>query len=272
MNGCFYLRIRRIPPGLSAGTLGIHVWSVDVQDCWRLDQVTAVDRYRTCGGPRERLLMNGAHSLSDVELIAILLGTGSVTEPVGVVAARLLDAVGGLEQLQQLSIGAMVSQVGVGPTKACRLQAAIELGRRAVARPLSRGERISCSKDVYEAFYPLLAKENREHFIAIALDTKNRPIAENEIAVGGLNICAMEPADIFRVLLRETSSAAVLVHNHPSGEPSPSIDDVAFTRRIRRAGQLLGIQILDHIIIGEQGYFSFLDSGLIPHRSDFQKA
>ncbi len=217
----------------------------------------------TCTGPRERLVISGAQSLGDAELLAVVLGTGSAGEPVSVLAARLLEAAGGLENLDQMGVRGMSQYVGIGPSKACRVEAAFELGRRAAARPLWRGEPITCSRDIEAALRPRLAKASREHFIAIALDARNRPVAEVEVAVGGLNACTVRPADVFGPMLRRCSAAVVLVHNHPSGEPSPSPQDIAFTQRLRRAGNLMGIQVVDHIILGELGYFSFLDAGLL---------
>ncbi|MBN1654331.1 MAG: DNA repair protein RadC [Deltaproteobacteria bacterium] len=220
------------------------------------------DLYQTRIGPRERLALNGAESLGDADLIAVLLGTGSASEPVAILAAKLLEAAGGLERLHNLGVGTMSQQTGIGLSKACRLQAAIEIGKRIASRPYQRGKAVTCSKDVDHAMRPRLAKATREHFWAIALDTKSRPIAEIEIAVGGLSSCTIKPADIFRAVLRELSSKIVVVHNHPSGEPTPSTEDVTFTRRLKQAGEVIGIQLVDHIIIAEQGYFSFLDSGL----------
>src|SRR5690606_18345940 len=118
-------------------------------------------------------------------------------------------------------------------------------------------------RDVDAAMRPRLANADVEHFIAIALDAKNRPVAEISIARGGLAACPVSPADVFRALLREAAAGVVFVHNHPSGEPSPSAEDVALTDRLRRAGELLGVTVLDHVIIGREGYFSFLDAGLL---------
>ncbi len=221
------------------------------------------DNHQPRFGPREQLAMNGADSLGDADLVAVILGTGSATEPVAVLAAKLLAKTGGLERLDRLGVGLMSQQPGIGLSKACRIQAAIELGKRMATRPYQRGRAVTCSKDIDDAMRARLAKATREHFWAIALDTKSRPIAEIEIAVGGLSACTIKPADIFRAILRELSSKVVVVHNHPSGEPSPSTEDVAFTRRLAQAGDVLGIHVLDHIIIAEQGYFSFLDSGLL---------
>lgn len=207
--------------------------------------------------------MHGAASLSDADLIAVLLGTGSPGEPVLVAAARLLSAAGGLTSLHRLGIAALSAQPGIGFTKACRVRAAVELGRRLQGTPLWRGRRIQCSRDVHEAMAPRLAQASQERFVALALDARHRPLAEIDIACGGLTSCSVSPSDVFRAVLREAAAAVVFVHNHPSGEPTPSDDDVAITARLRRAGTLLGIDVIDHVIIAADGYFSFVDAGLM---------
>src|SRR5690606_21920591 len=136
-------------------------------------------------GPRERMRAVGTEGLSDAELLAVLLGTGARSEPVGVLASRVLHELGGLAALSRVGPGALERVAGVGPTKASRIVAAVELGRRVVTRPLARGARIGSSRDVDAALRPRLADADVEHFIAIALDAKNRPIGELEIARGG---------------------------------------------------------------------------------------
>jgi DNA repair protein RadC len=214
-------------------------------------------------GPRERLLLHGRAALSDVELIAILLGTGTRAAPVGVVAARLLDYAGGVPGLGRLSAAELETQPGIGTTKACRLLAALELGTRAQLRPLERRRAITSSRDVAAALSPRFVAEQREHFIALALDAKNHPLAELPVAVGGIAACSVAPADVFRPVLRAAAVSVLFVHNHPSGDPAPSEADLAITQRLCRAGQLLGVQVLDHVILGRDGYFSFLDAGLM---------
>ncbi|MCA9604445.1 MAG: DNA repair protein RadC [Myxococcales bacterium] len=214
-------------------------------------------------GPRERLRALGPSRLSTAELVALLLGTGTTREPVTVLASRILHDAGGLEGLTRLGPGGLEQLGGLGPTKAARLVAAVELGRRVVERPLTRRTRIGSSRDVDAAYRPRLADLDQELFCAVALDAKSRPVREIEIARGGLSACAVAPADVFRALIREAAASVIVVHNHPSGEPTPSAEDVALTERLARAGELLGIRLLDHVVIGREGYFSFLDAGLI---------
>ena len=214
-------------------------------------------------GPRERLMLRGEQSLSDEELLAVLLGTGSIGEPVRVVAARLLHDLGGPGGLRRAGVATLSRQSGVGPIKACRIRAALELGARASSQPLTPREPVRSSKDVYAALGPRLASAEREHFYALALDAKHRPLAEILLAIGGLTACGVAPADLFRAVLREPAAAVVLVHNHPSGDPAPSDDDVVLTRKLAAAGALLGLSVVDHVIIGRDGYFSFTDAGLL---------
>jgi len=207
--------------------------------------------------------MHGAASLSDAELLAVLLGTGSSAESVHVLAARVLEWAGGVRALAELHATELEAQTGIGQGKAGRLLAAIELGARACSRPLHRQCAITSSRDVYTALRVRVRAEAREHFFAIALDAKNRPVAEIEVAVGGLASCCVSPSDVFRPVLRAAAVGVIFAHNHPSGEASPSEQDVDVTQRLCQAGQLLGVQVLDHLILGESGYFSFLDNGLL---------
>lgn len=214
-------------------------------------------------GPRERLAMHGHSILSDAELLAVLLGTGAPAQPVEVVAVRLLERAGTLQALGRCSYAQLRTQTGVGATKACRLLAAFELGRRALCRPLEPGRPLLSSRDVDAALRPRFAGETREHFLAIALDVKNQPVAELSIAIGGLAACAITPADVFRQVLRVAAVSVIFVHNHPSGDPTPSEADLAITERLCRAGELLGVYVVDHVVLGAEESFSFADAGLM---------
>lgn len=230
-----------------------------------------MDRQDTARGleaanrPRERLQMYGADSLSDSELIAIVLGTGHRDQPVQVLASRLLEHAGSLHGIANSHLQGLP---GLGPGKASRLLAALELGARAVARPLNAQRPIRSSRDVHAALGPSLRGRDHERFLAVALDAKNRPIRQVVVAVGGVSSCGLTPAEAFRPILREAAAGALFVHNHPSGEPSPSDDDVSMTRRLCATGELLGVRVLDHVIIAGARYFSFLDAGLLHAGSD----
>ncbi|MFW6050566.1 MAG: RadC family protein [Myxococcota bacterium] len=214
-------------------------------------------------GPRERLLRVGPEALSDAELIALLFGTGSTELPVTELAGRVLAEAGGLSGLERMGAGQLAKARGVGVGKACRVVAALEIGRRVACRPLEPGAKLASSQDVDAAVRARLARAQVEQFLAIPLDAKNRAMGELRLAMGGLTACPVAPADVFRALLREAAAAVVFVHNHPSGEPSPSPEDVALTERLRQAGDLLGVRVVDHVIVGREGYFSFLDAGLL---------
>jgi DNA repair protein RadC len=214
-------------------------------------------------GPRERLMLRGEHALSDADLLAVLLGTGTAGAPVHTVAQGLITRLGGLRGLRRAGLAAISACAGVGPIKACRIRAALELGVRACEKPLHPRTLIACSNDVAEAMRPRLLDAAREHFFALALDARQRLTAEILVAIGSLTACAVTPADVFRLLLREPAAGVIFVHNHPSGEPSPSREDVALTERLRQAGALLGIKVLDHVIVANEGHFSFLDAGLL---------
>jgi DNA repair protein RadC len=171
-------------------------------------------------GPRERLRRRGREGLGDAELLAIVLGTGTASLPVELLAARVLAATGGLRGLGVRGVGELAALAGIGPGKASRLVAAVELGRRAVARPWPRGPRLVSSRRVHEVLAPRLVELAEERFLALALDAKHRCVAELEVARGGLTSCPVAPADVFRRLLKEAAAATVLVHNHPSGDPA----------------------------------------------------
>ena len=219
---------------------------------------------RAAQGAREKLSERGVDALSDAELVALLLGTGTSDAPVSVLAERLLWALGGLHSLGRASLGQLAAIKGVGTGKAARIAASVELGRRVAARPLERGARIASSEDVYRAFGPLLARQQHEELWAVALDARQRILARMQLARGGLSTCPITIADVFRPLIREGAAALIVVHNHPSGAPDPSPEDLAFTERVAQAGDLLGIALLDHVIVAADGYYSCLDAGLYP--------
>ncbi len=213
-------------------------------------------------GARERLQEHGATSLDDAELIALLLSTGTRGLSVSAMARQLLDQHGGLRGLLRSGPGGLSAYPGVGPCKAARILAAIELGRRLHVTAPSEA-RLSSSQEVYRAFAALLSDEVQECFWAVALNTRHRLVARALVGRGGIDACPVSPADAFRPLLREAAAAAIFVHNHPSGVAEPSREDILLTVRLCEVGNLLGIPVLDHIIVGKGNYFSFLDAGLL---------
>ena len=170
---------------------------------------------------------NGFASTSDAEALAIVLGNGGGDATV--IAAGLLSRAGGLDGLKRMGAADLERFPGIGPARAARIRAALELAVRLGAQPLNAATPIRSSRDVFSALRSRLRGEAREHFIAIALDARNRPVAEITVAIGGLSSCAVSPADCFREIVRESAGAVIFVHNHPSGECAPSDEDVALT-------------------------------------------
>ncbi len=215
-------------------------------------------------GPRERLLRDGVSVLSDAELVAVLLSTGARRTPVHAIAAELLLLHGGLNGLRRVSANVLASTHGVGIGKATRILAAIELGSRVVHLRPKLGRSVRTSADLFAALPPQLGMAEVESFYAIALDAKNRPLSVACVAQGSAASCMVTPSDAFRSVFREAAVGVAFAHNHPSGDTEPSDDDMDLTIRLRRAGQLLGVHVIDHIIVGGDDYYSFVDAGLLP--------
>jgi DNA repair protein RadC len=215
-------------------------------------------------GPRERAAVVGVESLGDAELIAILLGTGYAGVPVNILATKLIERHGGLAGLARAGIGELVDSEGLGMAKGARLAAAVELGRRATfAASLDATTRLS-DRDAVEAWArPRLATLDHEELWALALDGRHGLRGARRVASGGIHGLHVTPRDPLRVALREAASAFVLVHNHPSGDPSPSSEDVAFTRAVSEAARVVGIPLLDHVIVARRRVSSMLEDGLL---------
>jgi len=217
---------------------------------------------------RERLQVWGVESLSDAELLAVILGRGhSSGEHADLVAQRLLLAHGGLSGLRAKTPVELASASGIGPAKAARLVASLEAGIRSL-RPLERAPApLQHSRAVYERFGRALSQARVERFVVVAVDAKNRPRAERMVALGGRTSCQVDPSVVFRWLVAEAAVGALFLHNHPSGDPEPSRQDLELTARLVEAGALLEIRILDHLIVGDRGYRSLRDAGLWPSSS-----
>jgi DNA repair protein RadC len=213
-------------------------------------------------GPRERLERSGAEALSDAELLALVLGTGHRAGGDAVaIATALLARFGSTQRVVVASAAELGDIPGVGRARAATLTALGELSRRLAATRLVRGAQIRSPRDVHAHFGPLLAAEKKERFYAILLDSKNRVLGNLRISEGSLGASLVHPREAFRPAIRESAAAVIFLHNHPSGDPLPSAEDRQITGRLREAGELLGIPMLDHVIVGAEEYYSFADAG-----------
>jgi len=211
--------------------------------------------------PRERLLSKGPEALSDAHLLAILLRTGRRDSSAVQVALELLSRVGGIGGLAVCGIEELCTIPGIGPAKAAQLKAALALGRRSMAAPLSTGTRIRSSSELFQHFHPTLRDLKREVFKVVLLDAKNHVIKEVTVSEGSLTFSIVHPREVFALAVRESAAAIIVLHNHPSGDPTPSQEDRQLTDRLVAAGSLLGIRVLDHLIMGDGRYTSFADEG-----------
>lgn len=213
--------------------------------------------------PRERLARDGARSLSDAELLAIILRTGTQEETALELAQRLLYQFGGLQGLHQCSLAELAEVKGVGMAKACQIKAAIEMGRRAFESTRTEKVTIRSPSDVARLLMSEMRYLDREHLKAVLLNTRNMVLDVVTISVGTLNASLAHPRECFKEAIRQSAAAVIFVHNHPSGDPSPSPEDISLTRQLVEAGKLLGIEVLDHVIIGDGTFVSLKERGLM---------
>lgn len=212
--------------------------------------------------PRERLARYGARALSDAELLALVFRTGSRSNDSSALARSVLERFGGLVDLAAAPSAALRSVVGLGPAKAASLAAALELAQRIGEQPLERGRPIRSPHDVQRHFQARLIHSKRESFHVLLLDGRHRLVGEDEVSVGTLTASLVHPREVFREAIRAAAAALLLVHNHPSGDPSPSAEDHEVTERLFSAGDLIGIRVVDHVIVSASGYFSFREAGI----------
>ncbi len=212
--------------------------------------------------PRERLFLRGASSLSNSDLIAILLNTGTAGEPVTVLAQRLLQEYGGLLGLMKLDATELAGIHGLGPAKAAKLKAALEIASRVVALGPDQRPQITSPDDVVNLVGIEMSSLDQEQLRVVIVDTKHRVIAIRTIYQGSVNQAQVRIAEVFREAIRLNGVAIVVVHNHPSGDPTPSSADVALTAELVRAGRLLDVEVLDHLVIGRGRHASMRRLGL----------
>jgi DNA repair protein RadC len=214
--------------------------------------------------PREKLLQKGTGALSDAELIAILLGSGTTTMSAVDLAKRILQGAGNnLQDLGRLSVKDLMKFKGIGEAKAITIIAALELGRRRKELDPEEKPKIGSSRDAYELLKAHLQDIPHEEFWVLLINRANRVVKKQQISQGGIAGTVADPKLIFKIALEELASGIILAHNHPSGSLTVSKADMELTKKLKEAGKFLEIQVLDHIIIAGTKYFSFLDEGIL---------
>ncbi|KOO52321.1 DNA repair protein RadC [Viridibacillus sp. FSL E2-0187] len=211
--------------------------------------------------PRERLKRQGAESLSNQELIAILLRTGTKEESVLHIANRVLTSFEQLHELKHAAIEEITSVKGIGEAKAIQLLAAIELGRRMSQQRIEDRYTIRSPQDAATYLMADMTALLQEHFVVLFLNVKNQIIHKQTIFIGSLNASIVHPREIFREAVKRSAASLVCAHNHPSGNPAPSPEDIEVTKRIQEAGYIIGIELLDHVIIGDHQFISLKEKG-----------
>lgn len=209
--------------------------------------------------PREKYKTNGFERLSDADLIAILLRTGTYEMSAKDLALSLLKEVKNLKGLQNTSLESLSKVKGIGEVKAITLLTALELGSRAQKEENEKKKRIRTAEDLYHLYHKKMKWLTQEHFVAVFLNSKNEIIASSTIFIGSANKSIVHPRDIYKEAIKYSAVKLMVIHNHPSGDPTPSKEDAEFTRRLVDAGALLQIPLLDHLIIGKNTYYSFYD-------------
>jgi DNA repair protein RadC len=212
--------------------------------------------------PRERLIRNGPESLSNAELLGVILRTGSREENAVSLANQILSKYN-IKQLSLTNVSTLTQVHGVGKAKAAQIAAVFELARRLETFVEEPKRKICSPKDVYVLMYPKMREQKKEKFITLCLDTKNQVLKEEVVSIGSLNASIVHPREVFKSALMESSASVIIVHNHPSGDPSPSREDIMVTEKLVEGGKLLGIDVLDHIIIGDGRYVSLKDEGFV---------
>ncbi|TEU03351.1 MAG: JAB domain-containing protein [Dehalococcoidia bacterium] len=222
----------------------------------RINELPASER------PRERLKESGPASLSNSELLAIILRTGTAAENVLGLASRLLSRFGGLVGLARASLGELCAERGVGQAKAAQLKAALELGRRLSSTHPEERAVVRTPQDVANLLMAEMSFLDQEQLRVVLLTSKNQVISIPDVYKGNVNTSLIRPSELFREAVRENCPAIIVVHNHPSGDPDPSPEDIAVTEQIVAAGRVLDIEVLDHMIIGGQRYVSLKERGV----------
>ncbi len=211
--------------------------------------------------PRERLLTQGPQALTNAQLLAILLRVGRHGSSAVQVGMDILDQLGDMAGLAQCGIEELCAVPGVGEAKVAQLKAATELGKRALAGPLTKGAKITSSRDLFTHYHPTLRDLRHEVFKVILLDAKHAILRDATVSEGSLTLSIVHPREVFTFAVKESAAAVIFLHNHPSGDPTPSQEDHVLTARLVSAGEVLGIRVLYHLVVGDGRYVSFADQG-----------
>jgi len=214
--------------------------------------------------PREKLMLRGAHNLTDAELLAILLRTGTKGKSVISMAQEIINNENNLAKLAAKSSADLIKTTGIGKDKAATLLAAFEISRRILSQTKWFSQKkITSPADVAEIFIPILRDEVKEQFLVVCLSSANKIIRFERISIGNLNSSVVHPREIFKAAIENNSASVILIHNHPSENPEPSNEDIAITKKLVEAGKIMDIPIFDHLIIAGNSYTSFVESRLM---------
>ncbi len=215
--------------------------------------------------PRERLIQCGDEQLTDAELLGIIIRDGTRDNNAVDLARKLLVAYGDFRGLSSATISELCKTKGIGPARAAQIKASLAIAKRFSTTLIKPHQQFKCSNEIFNHFHEQLREKKQELFMAVLLDNKNRIIkVESEVTKGSLTSSIVHPREAFKAAIKESAASVVFVHNHPSGDPEPSKEDIQITSRLSEAGNIVGIKILDHIIIGNDKYVSFKDRGIMP--------
>jgi DNA repair protein RadC len=215
--------------------------------------------------PREKLINTGAENLTEAELLALVIRTGDPASGQSAVdlGRHLLQEFGSLRILAAATVTEICRTKGTGPAKAASIKAAMEMAKRLNSDRLASSERFTSPEQIYNHYHYYFRDLRKEYFMILLLDGKNRILREVQISEGSLNQSIVHPREVFSPAVRESAAAIILVHNHPSGDPTPSREDTEITRRLKEAGELMGVKVLDHIIVGDGSFVSFVARGML---------
>lgn len=208
--------------------------------------------------PRERLQTHGPEALSNVELLALILKSGTKQDNIISLCHKLL-AKYSLEQLSNISLQQLQQEHGIGLAKASQLLAVFELYKR-LPQPSTQNKKIQSAQDIADLYLQKFSQEKQEHFLAVYLDTKNKIIADDTITIGTLNSSLIHPREVFHGAIKHCANSLIILHNHPSGDPAPSMEDIQITNLIQKTGEIMNIPLIDHIILGQNTWWSWRET------------